>query len=1097
MTRSITKASKALFLALSAVGMSALTYFGFSLIGWTAGQSAITTGILVLAGGLCAAVYAELHSFRKSAEGTDKEHRERLERVMRMAGLYAWEVDLKTNKATYYDNISELFGHPEDTDFGPEEFSRTLVHPDDRKRTWDTIMVSPDDVDFIEAEFRVIAADGEIRLLKTEARKERDAAGTPIKLIGTTQDITEQRRGEHTLRSRSAIIHETSNTVMVTAPDGTIHDVNPATTRLTGYARTELIGTNIYELWDWAESMGVPVGEMKEGLRAEGRWRAEHIFIHRDGAVIPVETSVFTITDDNDETLERVINIRDISARKEAEQSLRDSERRLAKAQELAQVGSWEMDWATRVWVWSEQMREIFDLGPGDELPTQENFFDQVHPDDVDGLKATIERAQAGIEPVNTEYRIQTAKGREKVLLGTAEYEFNDSGQIVKSLGAVQDITSRRTTGNTLAESERRLSWAQEKAALGSWERDLATGSSVWSEQLFRILDLDPDTPLESGTLFYEFVHPSDVEELTLAVNTLTETGEPMNQEYRIRTANGEEKTVIGYGEIIRDRSGKPIAVGGTVQDITERKAAEKALAHSEKRLAWAQEKAHLGSWDLNIKTGKLFWSDELFRILGEEPNTTPKISDGFYKYVHPADVEPLRQAVDALIETSTPMDIEYRVRTRQGVERRIHGFAEVSQKEDGEIVAIGGTLQDISEQHETERKLAQSMKMDTVGQLSAGVAHDFNNLLAVIMGNLELIQMRVEGKVKGSAEIHDFASRALEASANGTALVKRLLAYSRRQMLFPERTRINELVGRTVELLKRTLGRNIQIDFEASNDLWDSEIDAGQLEAALTNLALNARDAMPKGGRLSITTHNVSGLQAVSESVESGARGQFVCIDVTDTGTGMPQDVIDKAVEPFFTTKEVGKGTGLGLSMVYGFVRQSEGIFNITSHEGAGTTVRLFLPRMLPQKAELKLIEQDSPVVNRGKVLIVEDDHDVINVVALQVRELGYQPIEANSVEEALASLEAEADIQLLLTDVILGPGPNGVDLALKAQEIRPGLPVLCMSGFVEPSKFEEYAGSSTFPFIGKPFTTVKLNTHLHDVLDAKAEDSSLPRSS
>lgn len=835
------KPSTALFFAFGAITAFALAYFALSLIGWSTSQSAVTAGIVVVSIGVCTAVYSELQRFRVSAEGTDKKHRERLERVMRMAGLFAWEIDLKTNEVTYSDDISQLFGHPEASDISPEDYISKFVHPDDQKTAWEPIMESPDDVDVMESEYRVITADGEIRLLRAEARKERDADGTPVRTIGTTQDITAQREAEHRLRSHSAIIQETASAVIITAPDGTIHDVNPATTRLTGFARTELNGLNMYEVLDWENLEGISAQDMEESLRNDGYWQAEHTIFHRDGTATPVETSVRTITDENDKTVERVTTIRDISERKQAEETLRGSERRLAKAQELAQVGSWE----------------------------------------------------------------------------------------------------------------------------------------------------------------------------------------------------------------------------------------------------------------LNLNTDELFWSDEFYRILGIDPRIGIASSDDFYKYVHPADADALRQSMSNLIETGTPIDIEYRVRTEQGTEKTVHGYAEISHEEAGKPIIIGGTLQDISAQHETERKLAQAMKMETVGQLSAGVAHDFNNLLAVMMGNIELIQMRVEGQMRDEdqAELMELADKALEAGASGADLVKRLLAYSRRQMLFPERTQIDGLVGGVVALLRRTLAQNIEINFEANDDLWDVEVDAAQLESGLMNLAVNARDAMPDGGRLSITAHNVSGLEAVPGASERGARNQYVCIDVTDTGMGMPQDVIDKAIEPFFTTKEVGEGTGLGLSMVYGFVRQSGGIFNITSQEGAGTTVRLFLPRMLPGKAELTLIEPADPVPDRGAVLIVEDDKSVINVVALQIRELGYRPFEAGTVDEALVILKDNPDIQLLLTDVILGPGVNGVELALKALELRPRLGVLCMSGFVEPEKFGEYAGTSTLPFIAKPFTTAKLDDRLRETLEAPEDKSSLPR--
>lgn len=559
--------------------------------------------------------------------------------------------------------------------------------------------------------------------------------------------------------------------------------------------------------------------------------------------------------------------------------------------------------------------------------------------------------------------------------------------------------------------------------------------------------------------------------------------------EYRIRTARGAEKTVEGYGELIRDEAGISIAVGGTVLDVTEQKTAQQALAENERTLSRAQEIAKVGSWAMEIATGEVVWSNELKRIFGLDPFGPGLEEDEYYRHVHPADIEDLQRAVAEALEGETPMKLEYRIITKSGGTKTIQGFGEFDRDDSGEPAFFRGTIQDISEQRRTEQQLVQAQKMETIGQLSAGIAHDFNNMLAVMMGNLEMIQTYAESR----NELTELAENALEAGAHGANLTKRLLAFARRQTMFPEPTPVNVLIEDMMDLLKSSIGQRIELIFEPGEDLWPVMVDPGQLEAALMNLAVNARDAMPDGGSLMIMTDNIDGIQSIRGGEGSSGASQYVCIDITDTGNGMTREVMDRAIEPFFTTKPMSEGSGLGLSMVHGFVHQTDGIFNIASQEGAGTTVRMFLPRSEAVQPELSLLEPRQSEPGSGqKVLIVEDDASVINVVGLQVRALGYRTLEASSAEEALEVLQSEADIALMLTDVILGSGMNGAELALEALEFQPDLKVLCMSGYAEPETFARYTGGADLPLIEKPFTRAKLGARLEELMRTGRDGSS-----
>ncbi len=365
---------------------------------------------------------------------------------------------------------------------------------------------------------------------------------------------------------------------------------------------------------------------------------------------------------------------------------------------------------------------------------------------------------------------------------------------------------------------------------------------------------------------------------------------------------------------------------------------------------------------------------------------------------------------------------------------------------DDGKISHIVAIEEDISRRREVEAQLRQAQKMEAVGNLTGGMAHDFNNLLAVVIGNLDLLV----GRRKDDPEVQDLAAEALEAAVHGADLTKRLLAFARRQPLLPQEVDLNDLIGNTAKLLRRLLGERVEIVLDLVPEPWPVVVDPSQLAASVTNLATNARDAMPKGGRLTIATRNtVLDTDYVLE--HPGVKlGEYIEISVTDSGTGMPPEVIARIFEPFFTTKEMGKGSGLGLSMVYGFMNQSGGHIGLDSTMEVGTTFRLFLPRA-EAAAPLQADAGPDPKDLRGNgqmVLVVEDVSLLRRVVVKQLTELGYRVVEAETIGAALAVLERQP-IDILFTDVVVGEGPTGFDLARVVANRWPMIRTIFTSGF------------------------------------------------
>jgi len=404
-----------------------------------------------------------------------------------------------------------------------------------------------------------------------------------------------------------------------------------------------------------------------------------------------------------------------------------------------------------------------------------------------------------------------------------------------------------------------------------------------------------------------------------------------------------------------------------------------------------------------------------------------------------------------------------------------------------GLMTLLNGTAESLERQRaaidELNQKLTQSQKMEAMGQLTGGVAHDFNNLLTVILGNAE----HLAEKLAAHKELHGIAESIATAAERGSDLTRSLLAFARKQPLMPRDIDIGQKIVGMEQLLRRTLGEHIECEFRLDQNLWQASVDPGQLASALLNLVLNARDAMPSGGKLTVEVQNTS-LGESDVDVNGQARpGDYVMVAVTDTGTGMTTEVAGRAFEPFFTTKEVGKGTGLGLSMVYGFAQQSGGSMQIRSEPGHGTAVKLFFPRIAtPQASAAPSAGQQAKPTGSETILVVEDDDMVRGYVEGELKALGYRVVVTRDAPAALAILRGPEKIHLLFTDVVMPGGMFGTELAKEAARLRPSLKILLTSGYTEHPVDAIDGGGREVRILNKPYRRHDLAATLRSVLKA-----------
>jgi PAS domain S-box-containing protein len=400
-----------------------------------------------------------------------------------------------------------------------------------------------------------------------------------------------------------------------------------------------------------------------------------------------------------------------------------------------------------------------------------------------------------------------------------------------------------------------------------------------------------------------------------------------------------------------------------------------------------------------------------------------------------------------------------------------------------GNVTGVGAIGADVSDLKQAEVQLAHAQKMEAIGQLTGGVAHDFNNLLTAILLNTDVLADRIPDE-----RLRPLAEATRTAAERGADLTKRLLAFGRRQTLEPRPTDVNGLIRGMEQLMRRTLGEHIAITIHAADDLWPAKVDPGQLESAVVNLGVNARDAMPHGGRITIETANVELDEGYAAMDPDVGAGEYVMIAVSDTGTGMPSDVVARAFEPFFTTKDVGKGTGLGLSMVYGFVKQSGGHARIYSEPGVGTVVRLYLPRSdVPAETVGARPKQVSELPTGAEtILLVEDDPMVRGHTETQLAALGYRVISAENASDALERVGTGTMPDLLFTDIVMPGQMNGRELAERLRERWPSLKVLYTSGFSHGMLDAPLGGTVAVKhLLGKPFRRRDLAAKVREVLD------------
>jgi PAS domain S-box-containing protein len=805
-------------------------------------------------------------------------------------------------------------------------------------------------------------------------------------------------------------------------------------------------------------------------------------------------------------------------AMQRAQEKLRRSEERYRLVESAVSDGIWDEDLVTGKIYLSPRWKTILSRADNELPNTWSTFLELVHPEDrsaVDAMRREYLETDVG-EAWTIEYRLRRGDGSYCWIRSRGSVLRDADNKPVRRLGTSTDISERQRARDEIDENRDNLARAETMALMGHYKIDFASGRYDWSEGLYRIMGKSPASfaPTLQGVL--DLIHPDDRAILERYRRDIAAGLDPGPITKRVVKGDGQIIYIECWSVPVRAGDGAVSGMFGTIQDVTARKLAEAELQRTRAFLDAVIANMPVM---LTVKDAR----DKTYVLVNKESEKLFKVPAAQFVGKRARDVVAPEQAVlfeerdrKALNERKL-VSFEHDVAAANGIMRRVRAIKVPIPGDDGEPQYIITLSEDITERKQAEDELAranlelerrvaertaelgeemrkrenaqmtlaQAQKMEAVGQLTAGIAHDFNNLLAVIQGSLGFVEGAAARGVTAEPELIDAA---LRAARRGRELIQRLLAFARQAPLQAEPTPIDQLVLDTLRLLQRTLGGGIDIVTLPDAPKAAALIDRNGMANALMNLALNARDAMPEGGQLTIETKCEPARWAAAEGSSRWPTGEAICIAVSDTGAGMTEEVRNRAFEPFFTTKRDGLGSGLGLSMVLGFVEQSGGHIEIDSAVGRGTTIMVHLPRIESSCGIDESYDGASThEANRGKtVLLVEDDPDVRLVTAAQLKELGYRVRAVASGNEAIDLIESPASIDIMLTDMILPGGIDGLTLLREAMRARPGIGVLCMSGYDPSQNHRQWFKIQNIEFLEKPFSRVRLAQAFQAVLAA-----------
>ncbi len=772
------------------------------------------------------------------------------------------------------------------------------------------------------------------------------------------------------------------------------------------------------------------------------------------------------------------------------EQALRESERRLATlmatlpgmAYRCENLPDWPMSFV------SEGCFPLTGYSTSALMSDQPAYGDVIIEADREYVWNSVQQGLQMHQPFELTYRIRSADDRLKWVWERGRGIFGDEDKLLFIEGFISDITERKQAETEIQDSRSFLNSIIEQTPVPMWISDDRGTLIRLNKACCQTLHITPGEVVGKYNIFLDNI-VSEQGKMPL-IRSVFEEGKTVNFDLDYDSSRITDITLKQTVSLIlnitvfpiRDNAGKIANAVIQYIDITEHKRADELLHESLLFRREAEKIGQIGAWKVSPDTDYLYWTEGVYEILKAPLDYKPGLQEGLKLY----DLESipvLQSALLTCLKYGTPFRVEAGVTTMTGqhIWAEVHGLRRL---EEGEQAYVMGTFQDITERRRLEEQYRQSQKLEAIGQLAGGVAHDFNNILAALMMQLDLLQMHTELDAETQQALQDMDVEAHRAAS----LTRQLLMFSRRSVLSVRPLDLNELIANLLRMLGRLIGEQIDMRFNSKAGLPFVEADAGMLEQVLVNLVVNARDAMPRGGNITLSTALAIMSEQEVVANPNRRRGRFICLAVSDTGIGMDTDTVKRVFEPFFTTKEAGKGTGLGLATVHGIVAQHRGWMEVESQLGLGTTFRVFLPA-----AADVVVPQDEPSgpsspmpCGHETILVVEDEDPVRRTIVKALQALGYQIHQAANGQEAMRLWQLHgSDVDLLLTDMVLPEGMNGLELTEQLQSLKPELKVIISSGYSAEIVQAGLPHRDGVVYLPKPYATHTLAEAVRKCLD------------
>ena len=1035
---------------------------------WIHSQARATrdsTGVLVRVEGTDQDVTA-----RRLAEIAARQSEERLHAAVEVAGLGVVVVDYDQQTADLYLRAAEQFGFPQVTSVTRADL-HARFHPGDRAELERQIAssLSPTGSGWFGLEHRVIRPDGTTRWLNV--RKHISFTdGRPHTAVVVTADVTDRRLAEEALRSNEAryrLLFEANPHPMwvYDVESLRILAVNDAAAVAYGYRRDEFLKLTIRDIRppeDVAQLESF-VAQLTTGPSRSSLWRHRR----KDGTVFKVDVSSHDLPDDYHRS--RLVLALDVTERLQAEEARDELLARLQLQIDRMPLAYIQFDSDIRYSNWNPAAEKIFGYSRDEIIGQSVHFL--VHPDDhahVDEIAHQLRSGNVAAQSIN---RNVTKDGRVIICEWHNTPLFALDGAFLGVLSMTQDITDRVRAEDALRESERRLRLALESAGAIAFMWD------VKSDAVTRFFSTEPALPITAehlGTLndVRARIHPDDLASFDSRLTDCIAAGTEYRNAYRVVRPDRTTVSLEEYGYLDRATDGSAMCLTGISIDVTDRLAATEALRVSETRYRKLVDLLPTAIF-VHADKGILYGNPAFIRMMGASgPGELSGMSP--FEIAHQSAHDDIRRQHDEMARTNEAVPgFEMQVVRRDGRLVPVHSVAApISGYGEPATLVV---LSDLTERKRLEAQFLQAQKMEAVGQLAGGVAHDFNNLLTVINGYCELL---MASDLPAGDERREKVAIILDAGEQAARLTQQLLAFSRKAIIEPKELDLNELVSESAKLIRRLVGEHIILAvISAATPVW-IKADPSQLEQVIMNLVVNARDAMPTGGRLTIET--------AIETPKNGGLTRLARLSVSDNGSGMTDEVKEKIFEPFFTTKDVGKGTGLGMAVVHGVVTQCGGEIEVESTVGTGTTFQLTFPLLTIQQP--RSVAETMPAISRGAetVLLVEDEKAVRKIARMALQSHGYTVLEADGGAEAIRLAQTHpGEIHLLVSDVVM-PEMGGRLVLDEVRKYRPGLRVLFMSGYTDDAVLLHGVVEATDAFIQKPFTPLGLARKVREVINA-----------